>query len=974
MILSIKQPPCPCMSLLLPAADRYKGLIPSTLSKSAYPFSSCGAITMMDVDPTSDDLQWERQTLIQALSVRSEDSDGVTLDMLDIVISQRLAVEKSPLAWLHASHCNLAYSLRSIEDPNRYRELMCSTAMEQCARYAGLIFTDSDMVESSARKRSLTDLRKLLAAPKGRGMSSQFISTMVDSLKESNENTGVSHLFGAIIDGVIKAKTYADLSLTNFAPALRTLVVLSECPGTAELIVTHEKWLPGMGATRMGGIGIGLGRAIEMNSIFGRYLSIHCKPQEFIDYKTRTRNDVDAQVNEASCRIDELCREISSVFFGLIKSGQKNKVVEWFSFVLSTNSDRGKMHYNPNLVASDAFFMNLGRVLFTLCEPFMKPGLKPTLRLKKMKTLNLLYSLGSTNGSTNATLDLSSETYLGGSRLDVSQLAEDSLPVKEPFNFLTEVYFIASYGMHLGIVKAFFNYTNLVRRIQQQQELVRNLTMGAGNPAVLDQENTRLDQLISGSLSLKAQLLNHRSLDESAVFFQWSCSYLVWLMSESNQLVGIVPEFIISDIVDFFIEANRFDDQWLRSVNMNELLGFVVEFVSPSSPLKNPHLRSKLPEILVMFLPPTGSRVGNHSGHPFATHPRLKKELIPALVQLFVAVEDTGRSNQFYEKFSSRHLIAELMQFLWQIDVHRCRFEEVSCSGSNDFERFVNMVINDAVWLLDRGIENLTTIKTISDAMDQRDEWNAQPPATQTERQEEFNDAGNQAGSHLRLANEQINMLLYLSASPIIASALLDPQFVTRMAQMLDYYILVLLGPQVRDLNVKDPGKYNFHPKQLLLDIIGTFLNFARSESRRTAFLESVAEDERSYNPDVFARAQKFLRKKHMLRRADMELFDSTVAQVLELHSNLANLEAILGDIPDEFSDPLMMSLMRNPVILPGSGMSIDLPTIKRHLLNSPTDPFNRQALALEDLKPDVELKEKIDAWIKQKVSDASSK
>lgn len=43
-------------------------------------------------------------------------------------------------------------------------------------------------------------------------------------------------------------------------------------------------------------------------------------------------------------------------------------------------------------------------------------------------------------------------------------------------------------------------------------------------------------------------------------------------------------------------------------------------------------------------------------------------------------------------------------------------------------------------------------------------------------------------------------------------------------------------------------------------------------------------------------------------------------------------------------SDPLMDTLMTDPVQLP-SGNIMDRSIILRHLLNSPTDPFNRQPL-----------------------------
>lgn len=50
-------------------------------------------------------------------------------------------------------------------------------------------------------------------------------------------------------------------------------------------------------------------------------------------------------------------------------------------------------------------------------------------------------------------------------------------------------------------------------------------------------------------------------------------------------------------------------------------------------------------------------------------------------------------------------------------------------------------------------------------------------------------------------------------------------------------------------------------------------------------------------------------------------------------------------------SDPLMDTLMSDPVVLP-SGNVMERAVISRHLLNSQTDPFNRQPLTEEQLVP----------------------
>ena len=57
------------------------------------------------------------------------------------------------------------------------------------------------------------------------------------------------------------------------------------------------------------------------------------------------------------------------------------------------------------------------------------------------------------------------------------------------------------------------------------------------------------------------------------------------------------------------------------------------------------------------------------------------------------------------------------------------------------------------------------------------------------------------------------------------------------------------------------------------------------------------------------------------------------------------------SDIPEEFKDPLMETVMEEPVKLP-SGMIMDKSVIMRHLLNSATDPYSRQPLTEDMLVP----------------------
>lgn len=96
------------------------------------------------------------------------------------------------------------------------------------------------------------------------------------------------------------------------------------------------------------------------------------------------------------------------------------------------------------------------------------------------------------------------------------------------------------------------------------------------------------------------------------------------------------------------------------------------------------------------------------------------------------------------------------------------------------------------------------------------------------------------------------------------------------------------------------------------------------------------------------------------------EIRDLAVRVSLEERAEKANQE-VLADAPDEFLDPIMSTLMSDPVILPSSKVRVDRTTIARHLLSDQSDPFNRSPLTMDQVKTDEELKAKIIEWIREK-------
>jgi len=216
------------------------------------------------------------------------------------------------------------------------------------------------------------------------------------------------------------------------------------------------------------------------------------------------------------------------------------------------------------------------------------------------------------------------------------------------------------------------------------------------------------------------------------------------------------------------------------------------------------------------------------------------------------------------------------------------------------------------------------------------------------------------------LANETVILFHYLSQhvpEPFMATEMVD-----RIAQMLNYFVFHLAGPKQLNLKVKDPQRFHFNPKLLLSTIVEIYLHF----SSNISFVEAVVKDGRSFKLDFFQRVLGILRREHMVPNEVIAEFEQFVLRVNQAASSITENEEELGEVPDDFMDPITCTLMDDPVILPTSGQTMDRSVITRHLLSDQTDPFNRAHLTVDMLQPNLKLKEEIEAWKRGKRKEES--
>nr|CAD1822631.1 unnamed protein product [Ananas comosus var. bracteatus] len=591
------------------------------------------------------------------------------------------------------------------------------------------------------------------------------------------------------------------------------------------------------------------------------------------------------------------------------------------------------------------------------------------------------------NQSHNSRLIESQEATSSGNNSGASLLTKGRLLMsctkKEKYSFICESFFMTTRVLNLGLMKALSDFKHLVQELARYEEELSTCKAmrDQGASPQLEEDIKRLEKVIEilsqDKLCYEAQILRDGALLQRALSFYRLV--IIWMVD----LVGgfkmplppkcpmefaCIPEHFIDDAMDLLIITSRIP-RALEGFVLDDFLNFIIMFMASPSYVKNPYLRAKMVEVLNCWIP---HRSGlSTTASLFEGHQLSLEYLVRNLLKLYVDIEFTGSHTQFFDKFTIRHNIAELLEYLWEVPSHNNAWRQIAREEEKGvYLNFLNFLINDSIYLLDESLNKILELKEIEAEMANTTEWERRPPQEREERMRQFHSRENIVRFDMKLANEDVGMLAFTSEQ--IPTPFLLPEMVERVASMLNYFLLQLAGPQRKSLSVKDPEKYEFRPKQLLKQIVKIYVHISRGD-KENIFPAAISKDGRSYNEQLFSTAADILWKIGEDGKIIQE-FVQLAAKAKAAASEAMDAEAILGDIPDEFLDPIQYTLMKDPVILPSSRVSVDRAVIQRHLLSDSTDPFNRSHLTQDMLIPDTELKLRIEEFIRAQESRKRSK
>lgn len=196
----------------------------------------------------------------------------------------------------------------------------------------------------------------------------------------------------------------------------------------------------------------------------------------------------------------------------------------------------------------------------------------------------------------------------------------------------------------------------------------------------------------------------------------------------------------------------------------------------------------------------------------------------------------------------------------------------------------------------------------------------------------------------------------------------MSDEIINKFCNSLSFILETLIGNKKNELAVKDiEGFYPLGDLIILSDILSVFISNEK-------FIKVIGKNDTYDTPKLVSKFINILDKNNKIydiRKEQLTLFVGKIQGIMELEKSREDIE-----IPDEFCDPIMQTLIETPVLLPETNIFMERDVICRHLLSEETNPFNRDRLsiktldefnALENIKAKVnEFKSKIDTWKKE--------
>jgi ubiquitin conjugation factor E4 B len=430
---------------------------------------------------------------------------------------------------------------------------------------------------------------------------------------------------------------------------------------------------------------------IEKNTILGPFFRISPLQPEvttvyFAGPRTMDKGRIQTSQSALQMTLGAHQDDLRAIVNAFIRASPqaRNKVLDWFAYIMNANHKRRAIQVDPKEVSSDGFMINVTVILDTLCEPFMDST------FSKVGRIDVNYFRRSPR------LDIKEETKLNADQAQSDAFYATKLEGES--NFITEIFFLTLAAHHYGSEAANAKLKNLDRDIKyyekhiammeaERQKFLSRPDQLRMLDLALKRHTSVLEKSMALRFSIEGILLEHKMQSRSLQFMQYVTVWLLRVASQTEYTPGkqlqlplpadqpeafkCLPEYALQDVVDNFKFVFRHIPQIILSAAGEEMIALCITFLESSEYVRNPYLKSSLVTLLSHGTWPTYQNKKGVLGDLLTNTKFANDHLLHAVMKFYIECESTGAHTQFYDKFNIRFEIFQVIKCVWSNDVYR---------------------------------------------------------------------------------------------------------------------------------------------------------------------------------------------------------------------------------------------------------------------------------------------------------------
>ena len=419
----------------------------------------------------------------------------------------------------------------------------------------------------------------------------------------------------------------------------------------------------------------------------------------------------------------------------------------------------------------------------------------------------------------------------------------------------------------------------------------------------------------------------------------------IWLLNISDVKMNCMND-ILQNIIIFNLDVKK--------KLTYDIFNLVIMLLGNNNISNNPHLKTN---IIKLLCTQTDNFYSNFMELIYEESKKIK--LINNLIHCMIFLNDSFSSGDIYDKYNPQLNISILLRIIMYKDIKELDtgWKYLITIDDKLLKKFINIIINNLSYCIQELFLNLKKIYGLENSEESYDD-------TEMKKIEDI------VKVYIIFTDDFIKINTIFSKVYLKEYISLENR--GTICGSINHILTSMLGYRKKELNIKNKDKLFFKPKDLLNKICNLLLNFVEND----IFLETLIKESSTDISKLISKMNKILYtdgSSLFITKNEYDIIQKFSNDIKQKYDQKSKIDEI--EIPEEFSDPIMMSLIEDPVFLPNTDIIMDREVISRHLVTEEHNPFNREHLTLDMLdeynkKPDILVKigefiRKIEDWKK---------